>query len=158
MQLADLGNQPAVGFLGEGVKQVVSAQAGFHVPHGDLLVERRQSGSEGGGGVALDEHQIRPVLSEVLLQPHQGGAGHVGERLAGRHQGQVAISGEAEELHHLRHHFPMLAGEHHPGAKPSACWKARITGASLIASGLVPSTMLTSGAVVIKEPMRGCRS
>ena len=39
--------------------------------------------------------------------------------------------------------------------KSAACWKARITGASLIASGLVPSTIVTRGFATAGVQMGG---
>ena len=57
----DLGQtvgQAPVHLLREGAVDVVGAQAGLDVGHGDHAVERGQCGGEGGGGVAVDHHQV----------------------------------------------------------------------------------------------------
>ena len=117
VEQGQLGDQAAVGLLGEGVPQVVGAQTRLHMAHGDLGVEGRQGRGEGRAGVALHQHQLRPMVREFPLQPHQGAAGHMGEGLLRGHQGQIAIGGDAEQIHHLAHHLPVLAREHHPGAE-----------------------------------------
>ena len=117
VQLGYLGDQAAVGLLGEGVEQVVGAQPGLHMAHRDLLIEGRQGRGEGRGGVALHQHQIGAMAGEFLLQPLQGAAGDVGEGLLGHHQVQVVVGRQAKQGHHLAHHFAVLAGEHHPGAE-----------------------------------------
>ena len=117
MQQSQLRDQTAVGLLRERVKQVVGAQAGLHVANGNLLVEGGQGGGEGGGGVSLNQHQIRGMLGELLLQPLQRRAGDVGEGLPWGHQSQITIRRQAEEIHHLGDHLAVLTGEHHPGAE-----------------------------------------
>ena len=61
------------------------------------------------------------MLQKLLTQALESRAGDMGEGLLRGHQGQVAIGGEPEQIHHLSHHLPVLTGEHHPGAE------ARIT-------------------------------
>ena len=85
--------------------------------HRDLLVEGRQGTGEGRGGVSLHQHQGGTMQAELLLQALQRGTGHVGEGLVGGHQGQIVVSPEVEQLHHLAHHLAVLPGEHHPGAE-----------------------------------------
>ena len=117
VEQGQLGDQAAVGLLREGVEQVVGAQTRLHMAHGDLGVEGRQGRGEGGAGVALHQHQLRPMVGEFPLQPRQGPAGHMGEGLLRGHQGQIAVGSDAEQIHHLAHHLPVLAREHHPGAE-----------------------------------------
>ena len=117
MQLGDLGDQAAVGLLRERIKDVVGAQASLHVAHGNLVVEGGQGCSKGGGGIALHQHQIGPVLGKFQPQALQGRTGHMGQGLLGGHQGQIALGLKAKQRHHLGHHLAVLTGEHDPRFK-----------------------------------------
>lgn len=57
------------------------------------------------------------MVSELLLQTLKGGAGDVREGLLRGHQGQVMVGLEAKQVHHLAHHFAVLARQDHPGSK-----------------------------------------
>ena len=85
--------------------------------HRDLGVEGRQGRGKGRGGVPLHDHQVWGEVLELLAQPLEGGAGHVGEGLLGGHQGQVPVGLEAKQLHHLVHHLPVLARQHQAGVE-----------------------------------------
>ena len=92
VEAGELGEQSAIGFLGEGVQQVVGAQARLHMANGNLLVEGGQAGRKGGGGVPLHQHQLRGVGLEIIAKALQRGAGHMREGLAWSHQVQILIS------------------------------------------------------------------
>ena len=117
MEQGHLGDQPPVGFLREGIEEVVGAQPGLHMAHRDLGVEGRQGRGKGRGGVPLHDHQVGGEVRELLAQPLQGRAGHVGEGLLGGHQGQVPVGLEGKQLHHLVDHLPVLAREHQAGVE-----------------------------------------
>jgi hypothetical protein len=55
------------------------------------------------------------VVLKLGGQPRQATAGNVGEALLGLHNGQVCVSPQTKQIHHLIHHFPVLTGEHYPG-------------------------------------------
>ena len=63
--------QVAVDFLGERPVFVPGAQTGFDVAHGNFQVEGRQGRHEGGGGVAVHQHQVRLLLAQHLFQAEQ---------------------------------------------------------------------------------------
>ena len=70
-----------------------------------------------GAIVPLHDHQVWGEVLELLAQPLEGGAGHVGEGLLGGHQGQVPVGLEGKQLHHLVDHLPVLAREHQAGVE-----------------------------------------
>ena len=117
MQHRQLGDQPSVGLLRKGIKEVVGAQTRLDMAHGQALVEGRQGTGKGRGGVPLDQDEVGPELNEFLAQPFQRCGGDVGEGLVGCHQFQVPIRLDGEQVHHLADHLAVLTGEDHPAAE-----------------------------------------
>ncbi len=67
----DRSDQTSVHLFGPGGINFASAQPRFDVADGDLLVERSQTRRHRGGGVALDQHQVRPKFLEDGSKPLQ---------------------------------------------------------------------------------------
>jgi hypothetical protein len=59
--------QLPVDFFREGAMLVPGAEARFHVAHGDFQVEGRQGRHKGGGGIAVDQHQVRLFPAQNLF-------------------------------------------------------------------------------------------
>ena len=76
----------------------------------NLPVERRQTGDEGGRGVALDHHQVGRNLTQNGIDPDQNIRSELREVLVGPHEIEIVISLDAEELERLRDHLPVLPG------------------------------------------------
>ncbi len=109
--------QTAVHLLGKGGLQVAGAQPGLDVTEGNLVVEGGQAGGHGGGGVAVDEHQVRHEAGEYRFEAAQHAAGGVGQALAGPHDVQVEVRADPEQGKHLVEHVTVLAGDAHPAVK-----------------------------------------
>ncbi len=103
--------KPAVDLLRVGAVDVVGAQPGLHVGHRDHPVERGESGGEGGGGVAVDQHDVGPHGLEHRVDAPEHGRGDVAETLLLLHDPQVVVDGEGERFDHLVEHLPVLPGE-----------------------------------------------
>ena len=84
---------------------------------GNALVEGRQGGGKGGGGVPLNQHQVRGVTEKILLKTRQGRAGDVSQTLPWRHERQVLIRGQAEQAHHRLDQMLVLSSLDHTGGK-----------------------------------------
>ncbi len=111
----ELGGQPPVHLLGEGVVAVVGAQARLEVDHRHLLVERRQRRDHRGRGVALDHHGVGPVLAQDLRDPLQHALGDLVELLARLDHVEVVRRLDAEEGVDLVEHLAVLTGDGHDG-------------------------------------------
>lgn len=105
----------AVELLGPGAVDVVRAQPGLDVPHGDLQVEASERRGEAGRGVAVDQDHVGPLVLEDRLELEQHVARHVEQRLARLHDRQVVIWDHAEDAQHLVEHLAVLAGHGHDG-------------------------------------------
>lgn len=105
----------AVELLGPGAVDVVRAQAGLDVPHGDLQVEARERRGEAGRGVTVDKNHVGPLVLEDGLELKQNVARHVEQRLTRPHDRQVVIGSHAEDAQHLVEHLAVLAGHGHDG-------------------------------------------
>lgn len=105
----------AVELLGPGAVDVVRAQAGLDVPHGDLQVEARERCGEAGRGVAVDQDDVGPLILEDRLELDQDVAGDVEQRLARLHDSKVVVGSHAEDAQHLVEHLAVLAGHGHDG-------------------------------------------
>jgi len=104
------GDEP-VEFFGERGVFAAAAKARLQVGHGDLFVEGGQGTSHDGGGVPLDEHQVRRGPLQYVFQTGEAPGRDVEERLIRRHQVQVVVRGNAEEGVDLVQHLPVLAGK-----------------------------------------------
>src|SRR5699024_3289596 len=91
VQISQAAGEHAVHLLREGGVFVVGAQAGLHVAHPRLGVERAQRGGKGGGGVAVHQHDVRLAARDHLPHSlhHPGGDGREG--LARFHDVEVVV-------------------------------------------------------------------
>ena len=105
----------AVELLGPGAVDVVRAQAGLDMPHGDLQVEARERSGEAGRSVAVDQDDVGPLALKDGLELDQHVARHVEQRLARLHDGQVMIGSHVEDAQHLVEHLAVLARHGHDG-------------------------------------------
>lgn len=100
----------AVELLRPGAVDVVRAQAGLDVPHGDLQVEACECGGEAGRGVPVDQDHVGPLVLEDGLELEQHVARHIEQRLARLHDRQVVVGRNVEDAQHLVEHLAVLAG------------------------------------------------
>ena len=105
----------AVELLRPGAVDVVRAQAGLHMAHGDLQVEARERRCEAGRGVAVDQDDVGPLALEDGLELDQHVARHVEQRLARLHDRQVVVGSHVEDAQHLVEHLAVLARHGHDG-------------------------------------------
>lgn len=105
----------AVELLRPGAVDVVRAQAGLHMPHGDLQVETRERCGEAGRGVAVDQDHVGRLVLEDGLELKQHVARHVEQRLARLHDRQVVVGSHIEDAQNLVQHLAVLAGHSHDG-------------------------------------------
>lgn len=105
----------AVELLRPGAVDVVRAQAGLDVPHGDLQVEACECGGEAGRGVPVDQDHVGPLVLEDGLELEQHVARHIEQRLARLHDRQVVVGRNVEDAQHLVEHLAVLAGHGHDG-------------------------------------------
>lgn len=104
-----------VELLRPGTVDVVRAQAGLDVPHGDLQVEACECGGEAGRGVSVDQDDVGPLVLEDGLELDQHVARHVEQSLARLHDRQVVVGCHVEDAQHLVEHLAVLAGHGHDG-------------------------------------------
>ena len=103
--------QASVHLLREGTVDVVGAQARLHVGDGDHAVEGGQSGGEGGGGVAVHQHQVGLGLLQQGVDAVEHRRGDVAQGLALAHDLEVVVHGKGEGVDDLVEHLPVLPGE-----------------------------------------------
>ena len=105
----------AVELLRPGAVDVVRAQAGLHMPHGDLQVEARERRGEAGRGVAVDQDHVGPLVFEHGPELEQHFARNVEQRLARLHDRQVVVGLHVEDAQNLVEHLAVLPGHGHDG-------------------------------------------
>lgn len=105
----------AVELLRPGAVDVVRAQAGLDVAHGDLKVEARERRGEAGRGVAVNQDHVGPLVLENGLELEQHVARHVEQRLARLHDRQVVVGSHVEDAQNLVQHLAVLARHGHDG-------------------------------------------
>ena len=113
--MRNLRNQTPIGFFRKWIEKIVSTQSGLDVAHRYLLIEGSKGCSEGRGGVPLNQHELWWERLKIITQPLKGRTGHVGEGLPWCHQIEIQISAQAKQIHHLRHHLPVLACQYDSG-------------------------------------------
>lgn len=113
--LADDVDGLAVKLLRPGAIDVVRAQAGLDVAHGDLQVEAGERCGEAGRGVTVDQDDVGPLVLEDGLELDQHVARHVEQRLTRLHDRKVVVGSHVEDAQHLVEHLAVLAGHGHDG-------------------------------------------
>ena len=103
----------AVELLRPGAVDVVSAQAGLDVTHGDLQVEAGKRRGEAGRGVPVDQDHVRLLVLEDGLELEKHVARHVEQRLSRLHNRQVVVGSHVEDAQHLVEHLAVLASNGH---------------------------------------------
>ena len=101
----------AVHLLGPGAVDVVGAQSGLDVAHGNLLVEGGQGGGRGGGGVAVDEDDVGLALFQHVAHAGEHAGRDVVEVLPLLHDVQVVVGADVKDTEHLVQHLAVLAGD-----------------------------------------------
>src|ERR1700724_2014891 len=91
MESGKPGCDHAVHFFGEGLRQIAGAQSSLHMPDRNSPVKSSQGATESGGGVSLDEYQVRLLLLQNRLERGQDSGARLGESLAREHQIEVVI-------------------------------------------------------------------
>ena len=113
----NVADDEPVELLGEGTVDIVAAQPGFDVGHGDLLVEGGQRRGHRGRGVALHHDDVGPRSLEHLLHPREHSRGDVEQRLAGGHHIEVVVDAHPGQRDDLVDHFAMLRSDANLGDK-----------------------------------------
>ena len=138
VQRGEGGDEPAVGLLRVRRPDVAGAQASLEVGDRRALVEGGEGGGEGGGGVALHQHDAGAVAAQQRADLGEQVLGHAGQGLAGSQHVQVHVGHDVEQLDDLVEHVPVLGGGNGDEVEPGIVAERRMTGATLMASGLVP--------------------
>lgn len=115
VELAHDVDRLAVELLRPRAVDVVRAQAGLHMAHGDLQVEARERRSEAGRGVAVDQDDVGPLVLEDGLELEKHVARHVEQRLSRLHDREVVVGSHTEDAQHLVEHLAVLARHGHDG-------------------------------------------
>ena len=111
VEVGEIVDHAAIGLLGEGLPFVVRAKAGLDVRDGNAAIERRERRSERRRRIALDDHP-----RWVALLDHAGCAlerrgGEPRKRLARRHEVEIVIRGDVEQLEDRTQHLAVLSGD-----------------------------------------------
>ena len=101
------GEHP-VHLLGKGMVPVAGAQAGLDVARGDALEVGGEGRGEGRHGVALHQQDVGPQLAEQRRQPVEHPGRDARGRLARRHDLEIVVGGEREDIEHLVQHVAVL--------------------------------------------------
>ena len=115
MQVGDAAGELAVHFLGERRVFVVRAQARLDVPHGRLMIVGCERARERRRRIAVYEHDIRLLLGQHFVEAVHGLARDVEERLPCRHDIEVIIRLDVEQMQHLIEHLAVLCCHGHHG-------------------------------------------
>ena len=91
MQSRKAGGQQPVGFFGKGLINIAGSKSRLNVPDRDAQIESRKRTGHRGGGIALNQNDIRPLLVEHWLKASQDTGGRLKQGLAGQHQIEVVV-------------------------------------------------------------------
>ena len=111
VQPGDIAHQGAVHLLGEGRIHVVGAKTGLHMSHRDLVIKGSKGAGKGGGGIAMNQNQIRLCLLQHPVHAKDGLGGDGGKGLLLFHDVQVILGLQLEDLHDGVEHLPVLTGQ-----------------------------------------------
>ncbi len=109
--------QPPVGFFRERVVNVMTAQARFDMPDGNLAVVSCQRRSKSGGSVALHQHHVglEPVTRIFYRVQYARGEGV--QRLIWTHYIQIKVRLDLEKFQGVVEHAAMLTRMNDCGLK-----------------------------------------
>ena len=120
MKRCKTAHRTAVHFLRPWVVQIARAQARLNMADRNFAIIGGNRARHHRGRVALDDHPIGLLLVQNLANLNQSASGQRIERLAGRHQIEIMVRGDARKRQHLIEHFAMLSRH------ANAAFKARI--------------------------------
>ena len=106
-----------VHLLRPGTINIMRTQTSLHVPHRNLLIERRQGGRRRRGGIAMHQHHIRLDLLQHITHPRQHTRRHVIQVLPLLHDIQIIVRSDLKNPQHLVQHLAMLPRHTHDGLK-----------------------------------------
>ena len=109
----DAAGDLAIHLLGPGAVDVVGAEAGLHVAHGNLLVEGSEGSGGGGGGVAVDQHHIGLARLEHVAHTGEHAGGDIVQVLPLLHNIEVEVGLHVEDAQHLVQHLAVLSRHAH---------------------------------------------
>ncbi|MNZ72620.1 hypothetical protein D3C78_910010 [compost metagenome] len=120
----ELGKHPcelAIGLFRPWRVEVAGAQTCLNMGYRDLLIVGRQRCAEGGGGVSVNQNNVRLERGENRFHALQDSGGYIGQILARLHDVQIEVRLNPEQVEHLIEHFAMLAGNTHLGVETIVC-------------------------------------
>ncbi|MCY1539258.1 hypothetical protein D9M68_748370 [compost metagenome] len=110
MPLGQARDHGPVGLFRKRAVAVAGAQARLDVGDRDALVKRGQGGGKRGGGVALHDHDLRPLLGQGLAHAFDERGGQCGQGLVRAHQRKLDVGAHAKTVQCLVQHLAVLAG------------------------------------------------
>lgn len=113
MVSGDAARDLAVHLLRPRAVDIVGAQAGLHMPYGDLAVESSQGRGGACCGVAVYKHNVGLRTVEHVAHAEEHTRGNVIEVLPRHHDVEVIVGGDVEKAEHLVEHLAVLSGDAH---------------------------------------------
>ena len=95
--------------------EVVGAETCLNVTDRNLCIEGCKGSGCGGGGVAMNEYDIRTALLEDVTESGEDTCCDIGEVLTLFHDVEVVVRGYIEDFENLVEHFSVLTGDAHDG-------------------------------------------
>ena len=94
---------------------VVGAEAGLDMAHGDLLLECGEGCCGAGSRVAMDKNHIGGGFLEHITHAGQDAGGNVVQVLSLFHDVQIIVGLDLKDFEHLVQHLSVLAGHAYDG-------------------------------------------
>ena len=111
MQVRHIAHQHPIHLLRIRGILIAGTQARLYMADGYLMVEGRQGSGKGGGGIAVDQNQVRLGLLDDTVHAQDGLGGNLGQCLLLFHDIQIIVAFQLENLHDGVQHLPVLAGQ-----------------------------------------------
>jgi hypothetical protein len=109
MPIGERGRQAPVHLLGEGGKRVAGAQAGLDVRDLDPPMEGCKRAGERCRRVALNDDDVGRDLDQHIVEAGEYPCGETGKRLVRRHQVEIIVRFDPEQIEHLVQHLAVLS-------------------------------------------------
>ena len=113
IEVGDAARQTAVHLLRERRILIVRAQTSLDVADSRLMVISRKCTGKCRRRISVNEHDIRFFLRQDLVKAHHSPRRDIKKRLASRHDVEIMIRLDMEEVEHLIEHFAVLGGNGH---------------------------------------------